>query len=166
MNKILVLNADMTIMGTTSRKRAINLVHKKRAEVIVETTIRVHKNMFLPAVIRLVKAVRHLWKKQVPWSKANVHTRDGYICQYCETKLNRSELTIDHVIPRDQGGKNKWTNTVCACFPCNNKKNNRTPNQANMTLRKQPHQPTIMEFIMKKVEIDGLSEVLKSLYNS
>ena len=164
MERVLVLNADMTLFGTTTRKRAVKLVKKERAEVIKETNVRAHRTMFYPAVIRLINAVRHLWKKSVPWTKANVHTRDGYKCQYCGTKLERRDLTIDHVVPKDQGGKNYWENTVCACFPCNNKKKNRTPSQANMVLRKQPHQPTIMEFILKKVELDGLNELLDDIF--
>jgi 5-methylcytosine-specific restriction endonuclease McrA len=119
--------------------------------------------MFLPSVIRLIKAVRNLWKKRVPWSKANVHTRDKYTCQYCSTKLDKRDATIDHVIPRIQGGKNSWENTVCACYDCNNKKNSRTPEQARMTLRKRPYQPTIMEFIQHKIVVDGLADLLKSI---
>lgn len=166
MKRVLVLNADMTPFGTTTPKRAIALIIKERAEVIKETDIRIHPTMLVPSIIRLIKAVRHLWKKSVPWTKANVHTRDGYKCQYCGTKLERRELTIDHVVPKDQGGKNSWVNTVCACFPCNNKKSNRTPSQAQMALKRTPHQPTIMEFILKKVELDGLNEIVRELFEN
>lgn len=161
--RCIVLNADMTILGTTDVKRAIRLVVTGKAESIVETDKKIHPTMNVPAVIRLVKAIRSLWKKNVPWSKANVHVRDRYICQYCGIRVTRSEATIDHVIPQAQGGKNGWENTVTSCFPCNNDKGDKTPSEANMALKRQPIAPTIMEFLYKKIKSEGLEEVLKDL---
>lgn len=163
MNKVLVLNVDMTPMGMATPSRALKMLCKGVATVVAETDIIIHPTMFMPSIIRLVKAVRHLWKKQVPWSKQNVHVRDGFICQYCGDKLQKKDCTVDHVVPKDQGGRNKWTNCVCACFNCNNIKDNRTPNQAHMTLLKQPYAPTIMEFIIQKVKMEGADELLKAL---
>ena len=164
MSRVLVLNTDMSVMNTVTWQDAVHMVYTKRAEVVAETKIKVHPKMFRPAIIRLVKIVRHLWGKAVPWTKDNVHTRDNFTCQYCQKKLDRRECTIDHVVPKDQGGKNGWTNTVCACFECNNRKDNRTPSQAKMFLRKQPWQPTIMEFIIKKVEAEGAKQLLDDLF--
>lgn len=163
MARCIVLNADMTILGTTDAKRAIRLVVTGKAESLVDTDKRIHPTMNVPAVIRLVKAIRSLWRKQVPWSKANVHVRDRYICQYCGIRVTRSEATIDHVIPQAQGGKNGWENTVTSCFPCNNDKSDRTPSEANMALRRRPVTPTIMEFLYKKIKSEGLEEVLHEL---
>ncbi|MEZ4547506.1 MAG: HNH endonuclease [Thermodesulfobacteriota bacterium] len=59
------------------------------------------------------------------------------MCQYCRKKFSRVELTIDHVIPRSQGGKSVWHNVVCCCVDCNRKKGGRTPEQARMKLRDQ-----------------------------
>ena len=52
------------------------------------------------------------------------------------------ELTIDHVVPRAQGGESSWTNCVLACLECNKRKADRTPAQAKMRLRKEPVRPT------------------------
>ena len=52
------------------------------------------------------------------------------------------ELTIDHVIPRSQGGTSTWENCVLACIGCNKHKADRTPHQAGMRLRKVPVRPT------------------------
>ena len=163
MTRCIVLNSDMSILGTTSYKRAIRLVVTGKAESLMDSDRRIHPTMLVPSVIRLVKAIRNLWRKEVPWSKQNVHVRDKFICQYCSIKIPKSKATIDHVIPRDQGGKNRWDNTVCACFECNNKKENRTPSEAGMSLRKKPVAPTIMEFLMKKIKAEGLDGVLKEL---
>jgi 5-methylcytosine-specific restriction endonuclease McrA len=163
MSKCIVLNADMTILGTTDHKRAIRLVVTGKAESLVDTDRQIHPEMFIPAVIRLVKAIRMLWKKKVPWSKQNVHVRDKFKCQYCGVKVSKQKATIDHVKPQAQGGKNTWENCVCACFKCNNFKEDRTPEQAEMFLIKQPVAPTIMEFIYKKIKAEGLEGVLKEL---
>ena len=161
--RCIVLNSDMTILGTTDAKRAIRLVVTGKAESLLDSDRQIHPTMLVPAVIRLVKAIRHLWRKKVPWSKANVHVRDKYICQYCNDPVPRNKATIDHVIPQAHGGKNTWENTVCSCFKCNNYKEDRTPDQANMTLNRQPIAPTIMEFIMKKIASEGLEGILKEL---
>ena len=163
MSRVIVLNVDHSILGTTSYKRAIRLVVTGKAETLAETNKRIHPTMLLPAVIRLVKAIRNLWRKEVPWSKHSVHIRDNFTCQYCGEQVVKSKVTIDHIIPKDLGGKNSWENTVTSCFPCNNAKGNRTPTQANMVLKSKPYKPTIMQFLLQKIASEGLEEVLKEL---
>jgi 5-methylcytosine-specific restriction endonuclease McrA len=153
----------MTPLGTTTYKRAIRLIVTGKAEAIANSEIKIHPTINVPLVIRLVKAIRNLWRTKVPWNKSNVHVRDDYTCQYCSLKLQSNQATVDHVIPKDQGGKNDWENTVCSCFACNNTKGNKTPNQARMTLKRKPYTPTIMEFMMMKIQSDGLYELLKDL---
>lgn len=62
-------------------------------------------------------------------------------CQYCGKQPGSEELTIDHVVPRAQGGQSNWTNCVLACVDCNSRKAARTPAEARMKLRKQPVRP-------------------------
>jgi 5-methylcytosine-specific restriction endonuclease McrA len=50
-------------------------------------------------------------------------------------------LTIDHVVPRAQGGVSSWENCVLACMECNKRKADRTPDQAKMRLKKHPVRP-------------------------
>lgn len=54
--------------------------------------------------------------------------RDNYMCAYCGRRAN----TVDHVIPKTQGGDESENNLVACCKRCNNKKNNRIPEEANM----------------------------------
>jgi 5-methylcytosine-specific restriction endonuclease McrA len=68
-----------------------------------------------------------------------VFHRDRYTCQYCG-KEGR-QLTIDHVIPRYQGGQHQWENVVSACALCNRRKAGRTPEQARMNLNHRPGPP-------------------------
>jgi 5-methylcytosine-specific restriction endonuclease McrA len=71
--------------------------------------------------------------------------RDGYKCGYC----GRGDLplTIDHVIPKARGGSDDWENLVSACTICNNKKGDRTPEEARMSLRQTPFKPSHIMFI-------------------
>jgi 5-methylcytosine-specific restriction endonuclease McrA len=78
----------------------------------------------------------------VTFSRRNVFKRDHHTCQYCGVQPGDAELTIDHVVPRAQGGVSSWENCVLACVACNKRKADRTPEQAKMRLRKQPVRPT------------------------
>ena len=48
---------------------------------------------------------------------------------------------MEHVVPKDQGGKTTWQNIALACIPCNQRKKNKTPEQAGMRLIREPRQP-------------------------
>ena len=94
----------------------------------------------LPAVARLTRPVA-AYKKGVKFSRVNIMTRDNFTCQYCGKHLPMKELNYDHVIPRVQGGKTVWENIVTSCYPCNDRKAYRTPEQAGMRLRTKPVRP-------------------------
>jgi 5-methylcytosine-specific restriction endonuclease McrA len=78
----------------------------------------------------------------VPFSRRNIYKRDRYTCQYCGRQPAIEDLTIDHVIPRAQGGVSSWENCVLACFECNKHKADHTLDQARMRLRYVPQRPT------------------------
>jgi len=94
----------------------------------------------VPRVIRLY-AYEKLPKGTVKFNRRNIFARDNNQCQYCGRKFPTAELSLDHVIPRSQGGVNTWDNIVCACVSCNVKKGGRTPRQAHMTLVRKPDRP-------------------------
>ena len=77
----------------------------------------------------------------VTFSRRNVFKRDHATCQYCGVRPGTEELTIDHIVPRSQGGLTTWENCVLACVACNARKANRTPEQAGMKLRRPPSRP-------------------------
>lgn len=101
----------------------------------------VHMHIAVPKVIRLLGYDR-LPKQQVKLNRRNIFARDRNICQYCGERFPSSELSLDHVHPRSQGGVSTWQNLVCACTRCNARKGGRTPKQANMKLIRKPEQPT------------------------
>lgn len=93
-----------------------------------------------PEVIALCSYDR-VPRAAVAFSRRNVFKRDHNTCQYCGVQPGAAELTIDHVVPRAQGGVSSWENCVLACVACNKRKANRTPEQAHMRLRRKPVQP-------------------------
>jgi 5-methylcytosine-specific restriction endonuclease McrA len=94
----------------------------------------------LPRVILLTFFDR-LPAKELKLTRSNVFARDKDTCQYCGKIFPREELNLDHVIPRDRGGKTTWENIVCSCIPCNSRKANRLPHEAHMRLVCKPVRP-------------------------
>ncbi len=102
----------------------------------------------LPSIIRLSRYIRVPMKK-IELSRKNIIRRDNYRCQYCG--VSSSNLTVDHVIPKSRGGTDSWENLVAACIPCNNKKANRTPEEAGMKLLRKPRKPNYLMFMINEL---------------
>ena len=154
-SKVLLLNQNYEPMSVVSAKKAIILFYLQKVEIIEkrDRMVRSQKVAFpLPSIVRLLCYV-HIPRKKVELTRRNILKRDGYRCQYCGT--NRGPLTVDHVIPRTQGGLDTWENLVCACVACNNKKGSKTPEQARMRLLKQPRKPNYLFFMQYLI---GVSE--------
>lgn len=94
----------------------------------------------VPRVIRLLDFEK-LPKQTVKFNRRNIFARDNNQCQYCGRKFPTSDLSLDHVIPRSQGGQSTWENIVCACVKCNVRKGGRTPKQAHLSLIRKPEKP-------------------------
>lgn len=94
----------------------------------------------IPAVVVLRKSF-NLNKDGVRYSRSAVYQRDGFACQYCGQVKEARRLTLDHVIPRVQGGTSCWTNCTTCCRTCNHIKGGRTPAQAGMKLLSKPVKP-------------------------
>ncbi len=101
-----------------------------------------------PSVIRLANYIRVPYKK-IELTRKNILRRDGMACQYCGTRS--PELTVDHIIPKSRGGIDSWENMVAACRECNNKKGNRSPEEAGMRLRTKPKKPNHIIFIQQTI---------------
>jgi 5-methylcytosine-specific restriction endonuclease McrA len=159
-HRTLVLSQGYEPLKIVSWQRAITLLFLGKVEVIeeydrnIKTTSLVIK---IPAVVRLLAAIRR-HKQPVKFSRVNIYGRDKYTCQFCGAKQSIGELTYDHVVPRSQGGKTTWTNIVTACEPCNRKKANRTPEQANMRLLAQPVQPKAMPVLVVTVNKESMPD--------
>lgn len=166
---VLVLNRFFMAVRVVNIKRAFALLYKQVAEVVsvedgsfatydISTWLElsqmketfeperhewirtVRTSIAIPRVIRLLRFDR-MPRHEVKLNRRNIFARDGSRCQYCGKRFPSSELSLDHVVPRSQGGKTTWNNLVCACVSCNAHKGGRTPREARMKLRKKPVRP-------------------------
>jgi 5-methylcytosine-specific restriction endonuclease McrA len=145
---VLVLNATYEPVNVCTVRRAVVLLLKEKAEVIERADWELHSanaTIVRPMVIRLVTYVRiprDTHRRKI--TRRAVFARDNWTCQYCGA---RSQLTVDHVVPRSKGGGSTWDNIVASCAPCNRRKGDALPRQAGMRLAKQPRTPNPNVFI-------------------
>jgi 5-methylcytosine-specific restriction endonuclease McrA len=145
---VLVLNATYEPVNVCTVRRAVVLLLKEKAEVIERAEWELHSassSIARPVVIRLVTYVRiprDTHRRKI--TRRAVFARDNWTCQYCGA---RSQLTVDHVVPRSKGGGSTWENIVASCAPCNRRKGDALPRQAGMRLLKQPRTPSPHVFI-------------------
>jgi 5-methylcytosine-specific restriction endonuclease McrA len=144
---VLILNQDYSALTVCSVERAFVLMLLHKAELVEALPGRVlrspSRHFPWPSIVRLRGYVAVPYKR-IMISRKNVLRRDRFRCQYCGS---RDRLTIDHVMPRSRGGKDLWENLVAACTSCNNRKGNRTPEEANMRLLRKPFRPSHVMFI-------------------
>jgi 5-methylcytosine-specific restriction endonuclease McrA len=142
---VLVLNATFEPINVTAVRRAMVLMIKGVAQAEEISHTHVHsasKALPVPSVIRLL-AYRHIPQQTRALSRKNILLRDRNTCQFCSLTLPASELTLDHVVPRSRGGRSSWENLVACCYPCNNSKGNRTPEEAGFALARRPRPFTL-----------------------
>lgn len=159
-SSVLVLNRSFAPVQITTLRRAFTLLYAGAARAIDEelrlfdfpswaalaadreheTIGTASRRIRVPRVI-VLQLFDRLPRTRVRFSRANIYARDASTCQYCCRSLPRSELNLDHVVPRSRGGVTSWENVVCSCIPCNLRKANRTPDEAGMRLKKRPVRP-------------------------
>ena len=181
-NHVLVLNKLYMAIRVVNAKRAFTLLARDAAEVIhpddgyyanydfaswlelselkrefepegLDWVRTVRTDIVVPRIIRLLGYDR-LPAQRVKLNRRNLFARDRNRCQYCGHFFPTSELSIDHVQPRSQGGPDTWENLVCACVKCNAKKGGRTPAQARMKLVTTPVRPKRSPLISIKLGHD------------
>lgn len=137
---VLVLNSSYEPINVCAARRALVLVLKGVASAEEHGAGQIHSARHairVPSVIRLLE-YRRMPHQTRSLSRKNILMRDRYTCQYCLRTYNTGELTLDHVMPRSRAGETTWENLVACCHPCNNRKGNRTPEEANMRLARAP----------------------------
>jgi 5-methylcytosine-specific restriction endonuclease McrA len=140
----LILNAGYQPIKVVSWRKAMILWFQGKVEILEYHNLWVrspHASFQLPAVIKLKQYIRPYLSLSVRLSRQNVFLRDHHTCQYCQKTFPEKRLTIDHVVPLSKGGRHEWNNVVTACSSCNNKKGDKSPERANMTLHCRPEKP-------------------------
>lgn len=137
--RVLLLNFSYEPLGTLGVARAMCMM--LRGAIFVEEydgekVLRSPSQTFpVPSVVRLRHYVNlHAKRRTGTMKRARIYIRDRYRCQYCGDQRHAGELTLDHIMPRAQGGESTPENLVTACHACNQRKGNRTPEQARMPL--------------------------------
>jgi 5-methylcytosine-specific restriction endonuclease McrA len=142
---VLVLNASYEPINITPVRRAVVLVLKGVATTEEEDGSYVHAARIafrVPSVIRL-REFRRIPFQSRALSRKNILLRDRSTCQFCGRVMPTGELTLDHVIPRSRGGHTDWDNLVACCHSCNNRKGDRTPEEAGLNLMRSPRPFTL-----------------------
>lgn len=160
--QVLVLNKSWVAIHIASARRALALLYQDLARAVhphdyslydfadwCELSKAARDGRFIHTVnfrvripeVIILKAFNDFIRHEVRFSRRNIFERDKNMCQYCGKRMPRTEVTVDHVVPRSRGGVDSWENLVLACMGCNVRKGNRTPEEAHMPLIRKPIKP-------------------------
>lgn len=163
-HRCLVLNANYLPLtawplSIIPSQEAISAIWRERADVVETWEDAFYRSPSTTIAVPKVIALRtyaniHATPK---FCRRSILLRDRFTCQYCGGKFAAEELTYDHVIPREAGGKTEWENILSACVECNKRKRNSMPNYSGRkgtALRplKAPRQPTSAELMRSGLE--------------
>jgi 5-methylcytosine-specific restriction endonuclease McrA len=165
---VLVLNRLWQPVNTCCARRAVSLLFLGHAQVVrsdeannfytydVDSWVdystanaRGKENDFVHSIRLTLKLPRiivlslydRLPKKEVKFTRHNIFQRDNFMCQYCGVVFDSKGLNLDHVVPKDKGGKASWDNLVTSCIACNSRKANKLPEEARMFPIREPSAP-------------------------
>lgn len=166
---VLVLNKGWTAIRVISVKRALILTFAEKAVIVdayadfsvynweewSKLPIKENEDFIstsnepirIPEIIVLSNYDK-IHDRTLRLTKKNLFLRDGHVCQYTGRKLSSSEADIDHVKPKSRGGANDWNNMVVCSKTINRKKGNKTPEEAGLTLIRQPKKPSSLKLLI------------------
>lgn len=150
--RCVVMSADMVPVSIIRSLDALVLSFKDRVYILEEHDgVRyrtVNQDFPAPAVVchKRYRNLPNYYYVTAPLNLDTLKVRDEHTCQYCGRgyhELEQGEIwTRDHIFPRSRGGEDVWENVALSCSTCNNSKSDRTPEEAGMTLKRQPTKPT------------------------
>ncbi|PMC75441.1 MULTISPECIES: HNH endonuclease [unclassified Brachybacterium] len=139
------------LLHTTSVRHAFGMIRRGVANPVELTII---EDRIIPLALELTRTLSGAWvegagHRSIGFSYRAIHQRDHFTCAYCGRSVSRAPAceallaTVDHIMPVSRGGESSWLNLVCACRECNNRKADRTPEEAGMPLRFAPYDPAV-----------------------
>ena len=163
---VLVLNRSWVAVCIISARQALGLLFRDAARILDPNDFTTHNietwkdlselgngyiqgvnhKFPIPSIVVLNKFDK-MFGRTVRFSRRNIFARDKQTCQYCGSRPDRRELTLDHVLPKSRGGKSTWDNIVLACVDCNTVKSHRTPREAGMRLLSRPKKPAWLFYV-------------------
>jgi len=141
-NKVLLLNNSYEPISVITAKKAIIMYFLDKVDVVKKSKIVINSlylKFNIPEVIKLKNYI-YIKHSKISLTRKNILKRDNNTCQYCGK--NKSEITIDHILPKDKGGNDSWNNLVVACKRCNMIKGNYLLKDIDMQLIRKPFEPT------------------------
>lgn len=137
------------LLHTTTVRHAFGMIRREVADPVELTLLG---DRIVPTALELTRELSGAWvegagQRSVGFSYRAVHERDHWTCAYCGRSVSKTPsceallATVDHILPSSRGGVSSWTNLVSACKQCNNRKADRTPEEARMPLRVEPYDP-------------------------
>ena len=138
------------LLHTTSSRHAMGMIRRGVADPV---EIALVGDDIVPLALELNRELSGAWvegteQRSVGFSFRAVHDRDHWTCAYCGRSVSKRPpsdallATVDHIVPVSRGGESSWLNLVSACKECNNRKADRTPEEAGMGLRFDPYDPS------------------------
>ena len=164
MSSVAVLNASFEPLGVVTLHRAMMYLVRDRVTVVEAVPGQFFRSATesyaVPLVVqfRTMVKVPYLFRTQT-WTRHGVLVRDSFRCIFCQ----RAARTIDHLLPVSRKGPNSWRNTAASCLSCNSKKGARTPAEAGMPLRFQPHEVTSRDTLLNDIAATGANMVMLGL---
>lgn len=139
---VIVVDSALQYAGVVKKLRAVNLILNGRGYELVtrDDTPDNYRHFDVvgdPLVIALNRFVPNK-RVEIPFdsyvSKRAVLSRDEYTCSYCGEYGD----TVDHIVPKSQGGASTWGNLTTACRACNSKKANKSLKEVGFRSPKIP----------------------------
>ena len=181
---VLLLNADYSPVRVLDWQRAVCMLLDNKVMRVADYNDR-HirsENLTLPwpAVITLRRYAKQVGRLRL--NRTKLLARDAHTCQYCgyaprnaKGESVRTNLTMDHVVPRalSVGGRvtlpwngrkvpvSSWENLTTACNSCNQRKGSKLPEQARMALRTLPRRPSNYEGVQLMLSLRRVPEEWK-----
>lgn len=158
---VLILNADgqpltHVPLSVVTWQVAVRLMYLGKVKVLKNYDHWVvrsqHLELPVPSIVMMTEHVK--WNRSLKYSRTNIYLRDDFTCQLQSTnrckdlggKVKLTELTLDHVVPRANGGKTNWLNVCTACKDCNSEKGD----DYTIVPKKKPYKPTYYEMLAKR----------------
>jgi 5-methylcytosine-specific restriction endonuclease McrA len=137
-----VYNADYRVLSRIPWQEAVRLILRRAVYIVDVYSPTVHVRspslvIELPVSVALREYAHIPYKAENRATREGVLLRDGRLCVYCGGRAD----TVDHILPRCRGGGDTWFNLVAACQSCNGVKGNRTPQEAGMSMIREPFEP-------------------------
>ncbi len=131
----------MVMGGTRAVTWAEWITLPVRDDIHRDRAIHTHKFTWRAPTIVVCSNFGKMPMTEPRFSPASIWKRDGGRCQYTNEPVTRETGNLDHVIPRDRGGRHCFENVVVSKRGINTMKGNRLNHEVGIKLLRKPTAP-------------------------